>query len=261
VRRRRAIVPLQPDAIRQAYFGELLAVVRWMHAYLEAHLDIKALLEEHAARKDHADRASAAQRIAEILAAAKFAFLQKFPLWKIERVLRKYAARTGTHQKAQLLRQVKEAIGIPLDRVLDQGLQKVTDEFVADNVALITTIPEEYFSDVEQTVLAGMKSGARAADLAADVQDRFGVAKSRAYLIARDQIGKFNHKLDQVRQTNVGVKRAIYHTVEDERVRDSHAAHDGEEFSWDDPPEGDDGPALEDIQCRCWTEPILDDLL
>lgn len=228
------------------------------HALVRA-ADFPALADEHAARKDaRIDRASAAQRVAELLAIARYAILQHFPLWKVERVMRKFAARTSQHQKVQFKRQVESAIGIPLDTILNQGLSKATDAFVAENVALITSIPQQYFGQVEQVVLGGMKSGMRAQEMGALIEDRFGVAKSRAYLIARDQIGKFTAQLDRQRKLNVGIKREKWHTMEDERVRPTHQELDDVEYDIDDPPEGDDGPAYLDVNCRCWREAVFE---
>ncbi len=46
----------------------------------------------------------------------------------------------------------------------------------------------------------------------------------------------------------------IWRTVGDDKVRGDHAAREGQNFSWDRPPEG--GNPGEDYNCRCWAEPI-----
>ena len=46
----------------------------------------------------------------------------------------------------------------------------------------------------------------------------------------------------------------IWHTVGDNRVRSSHAARDGQEFDWEDPPEG--GHPGEAPGCRCTAEDV-----
>ena len=43
-----------------------------------------------------------------------------------------------------------------------------------------------------------------------------------------------------------------WRTVQDSKVRSSHADRDGKVFSWTDPPEG--GHPGEDFGCRCWAE-------
>ncbi len=47
----------------------------------------------------------------------------------------------------------------------------------------------------------------------------------------------------------------IWCTMKDERVRDTHAAREGEIFNWHVPPE--DGHPGEAHNCRCWAEPYV----
>jgi|GEM_PF-5548539 len=67
---------------------------------------------------------------------------------------------------------------------------------------------------------------------------------------------RFKQSLDKKRQRRAGIRRYIWRTQEDERVRASHAANDGKIFEWDStPPTGHPGA---DYGCRCFAEPILD---
>jgi SPP1 gp7 family putative phage head morphogenesis protein len=68
--------------------------------------------------------------------------------------------------------------------------------------------------------------------------------------------------VNHARQRELGVERFVWRTMGDERVRDEHDELKGETFSYDDPPEIDGEPTLpgDDVQCRCYAEPVLDDL-
>ena len=46
----------------------------------------------------------------------------------------------------------------------------------------------------------------------------------------------------------------IWHTRQDDKVRSSHAAREGQVFAWGSPP--DDGHPGEPFNCRCWAEPV-----
>ncbi len=46
----------------------------------------------------------------------------------------------------------------------------------------------------------------------------------------------------------------IWHTEQDDKVRDSHHFNDGKTFQWDLPPAT--GHPGEDYNCRCWAEPV-----
>jgi len=170
----------------------------------------------------------------------------------------RFATRTSLHQKNQLLRQTKAALGVDLF-IADTGTAALVDGFVAENVALIQSIPEKLLTDVETTVTRGFQRGTNVRDLTSQISDRFGLARNRARLIARDQIGSLVSQLNRVRQASLGVTEYIWRTAGDERVRSEHEDRDGEKFRWDTPP--DDGHPGEPISCRCTPEPIFDDIL
>lgn len=123
------------------------------------------------------------------------------------------------------------------------------------NVDLITSIPVQHFQRLAVKVEKGFAQGMRSEKLAKLVQEQTGVTKSRAKLIARDQIGKMNSDFSRVRQQDLGITHYIWRTAQDERVRDEHADLDGRTFAWSDPPsEGHPGTP---IQCRCIAEPVF----
>jgi SPP1 gp7 family putative phage head morphogenesis protein len=174
-----------------------------------------------------------------------------------------FADRTAGYQKQQLSRVVHEAIGIDPTKLRDADISHRTADFVRDNVALISRIPVELHYDVEALVKDAVERGRRNEALAKDIRARFGISDRHARLIARDQVGKYYADVNHARQRALGVRRFVWRTVGDERVRDSHDALDGEVFSYDDPPEVDGEVALpgEPVQCRCWADPVLDDLV
>jgi SPP1 gp7 family putative phage head morphogenesis protein len=259
----RRVVPIHPDAIAVAYYGELRAMVVFVHAYLAEHL--APIFAEVAVKTDaaRADAPSVAQRVREVVRNARLAFAAKFPTWKTTALLNRFATRAAGHQRIQLERQVRGTLGIDLGAVVDRGLQPAVSRFTKENVSLISTIPDQYLDEVQDTTLEGLRGGKRASELASDLEDRTGVAKSRAELIARDQIGKFHGELAKLRQANLGVESFRWRTMGDERVRDWHKDREGKPYSWaegvpDDELEGDGGEdghfPGEAILCRCWPE-------
>ena len=129
--------------------------------------------------------------------------------------------------------------------------------WVAQNAALIKSIPEQHMARVESIIRSGVMAGESPKSLAAKIQEAGGVTKRRATLIARDQIGKANAELTQYRQMDLVIKDYTWITSHDERVRSSHRVRDGVQFSWDKPPE--DGHPGMPIQCRCHASPIFPD--
>lgn len=141
-------------------------------------------------------------------------------------------------------------------------LKPELDGFVNQNVGLIQTIPQTHLKNVEQTVTQGIRNGMRVGDLEKMIEAKYHPAMNHAELIARDQVGKFNGNLNQLRQKELGIRKYRWRTVRDERVRPFHEELEGTIQSWDEPPvvsrDGRREHPGGDYQCRCQAEPILD---
>lgn len=174
----------------------------------------------------------------------------------VPHVAEQQARKTAARGREQVNAQAKTVIGIePLAH--EPWLDDFVDLFTQSSVGLISSVSDDTFNAMTQLVREAALAGDSARDLATDIMDRLDVAESRARLIARDQIAKFNGELSRVRQGRLGVERYTWRTSMDERVRESHAILEGKEFSWDDPPAV--GHPGQDYNCRCTAEPIFDD--
>lgn len=192
----------------------------------------------------------------EIIDEISDTYFEKWTRTEFVKVVRPVAVEVEHFDAVQLNKQLSAALGEALEVNVVGSETWIPDaiaDFTRENVALVKTIPEQFFAELEKTLSADIADGARWEDMAADVEDRYGVASSRAELIARDQVGKFNGDLNRVRQTDLGITRFIWRTMGDERVREEHQALNGETFEWDDPPDGE--TPGEPIQCRCYAEP------
>lgn len=168
------------------------------------------------------------------------------------------SATVSADQKSSVIRQFKQLLGVDL-AFDDSNIDSIVQPFITENVGLIKTIGDRLFDDIESLTLRNFRAGQRADVIAAEIIKRTKVAESRAKLIARDQINKLWGDLNRHRQTQAGVQTYKWRTAKDERVRKLHADREGKTFSWNEPPS--DGHPGQPIQCRCWAEPNLDDVL
>lgn len=125
----------------------------------------------------------------------------------------------------------------------------------------------KYVHDVNALVEKAVTSGLSVKELSKQIQaldDK--LTKGRANFIARDQIGKLNGQISQMRMESVGLSMYVWETSGDERVRSTHRLMDGKLCRWDDATVySDDGgktwkdrgsgavilhPGM-DYQCRC----------
>lgn len=259
-RRRRLPPQRQPDSVRLAYYqgirqilGEAkAAVMREIAPHLEAWAPPEPQRTDEVSRPnqkarraiDRAVRAWEARRALHERAMADLA----------ERI----GDRTSDWQRGELSKQLRARLGVDLP-TNDAGLQTKLADFTARNVALIKSVPAEYFADIERVVLEGVREGRRHEQIAKDLTERHSVAESHARLIARDQVGKFHGELNRARQQAAGITRYIWRTSRDNRVREEHEERDGEAFEWSSPPE--DGHPGHAINCRCNADPDVEGLI
>lgn len=161
------------------------------------------------------------------------------------------------------LGEMSRVLGIAPEALIP-GMSDVMDAWRTANVDLIKSIGEQYLEQVQEMVTAATTEGIRAEALAEALQERLGVAASRAELIARDQILKANAQLSSERMRRVGVTRYKWSTSKDSRVREGHRALEGQIVPMDAPPvvdpkTGRRAHAGEDFQCRCVRIPQWDD--
>ena len=146
------------------------------------------------------------------------------------------------------------------------GVQALSDHRIApeiarrraENVDLVVKAGRAYAQGVREVFDDPANDGLRVEELAAKLLKRGSVSASRAELIARDQTLKLNGALTQIRQTNAGISSYVWSTSLDERVREEHAALEGQTFEWSSPPEP--GHPGEDYQCRCTAIPVIEGL-
>jgi SPP1 gp7 family putative phage head morphogenesis protein len=136
------------------------------------------------------------------------------------------------------------------------GFGPTIDRFREQNVRLIENVGEDFLKGLREELESADAAGARVEDIADKIEKRFDVSSSRAELIARDQVLTLNAQVAQTRQQLAGIEKYVWTTSNDERVREEHAALDGQVFSWDAPP--DVGHPGDDILCRCIAFPIIE---
>lgn len=189
-------------------------------------------------------------------------FFAKWTRREFGKVVRTVGQDTAKFHARSLNKQLGAALqdGGAVDVVGNEPwLIRAIEEFTRENVALIRTIPEQFFSDLEKNIAREVADGARFDKLAEIIEERYGIAENRAEFIARDQVSKFQGDLNRVRQQDLGIDKFIWRTSNDERVRPEHEARNGKTYKWSDPPDGE--TPGEPINCRCYAEPVLDDLL
>ena len=258
-----------PDSIERRYARDLQPLIR---AFKEVVKEIilprlPDMLE--AARRELPSTLKTdafSDEIEAVFTQARIAFARKYTVQEAQALAEKYA-KTGADYNAKEIRgQFLKVLGLqPVLR--EPYLGAIQDLFVAENVDLITSIPESNFDKIQNLVREAVNSGRLSRNLAADIESEYGAqisevtnnVSARARLIARDQIAKLNSNLNMARMQSLGISKYTWRTSQDERVRQSHAELEGKEYFWNDPP-SINGRRLhpgQDYQCRCTAEPVF----
>jgi SPP1 gp7 family putative phage head morphogenesis protein len=181
---------------------------------------------------------------------------------------------------------MKATIGVtPFAR--EPWFRDTMNRFIAENTSLITKMNQKTVDNIGGAIRTGLQRGERIGAVRERVLNQVDVSFSRAQLIARDQVSKFNGQLTQKRQQDVGIEFYIWRTSRDERVRGrpgglyaanrpTHWALEGKRCSWDDPTVWYDEDGMkhsrasleavelhpgQDFQCRCTPEPDVERVL
>lgn len=137
----------------------------------------------------------------------------------------------------------------------DPPLAEALRVWEAENIGLIRSVPQQAVSRIQGTITEAVRTGQTLQTVKAQVRAEFGVTDRRAELIARDQIGKLNGQLTQLRQEAIGVDSYTWRGILDARERPEHVAREGKVFAWNKPPS--DGHPGQPIRCRCTAAPVL----
>ena len=142
-------------------------------------------------------------------------------------------------------------------------------EIIADNVAYIKTVPQEWANYITQYTARETLRGKRPEVVEAELRKKMPqhITKNLK-TIARTECAKANAALVEARAEMCGLQCYFWRCVMDERSRESHMHMDGVLVFYDDPPnpealigERSYGAyhAGNTFNCRCYQEPVVDE--
>ena len=178
-----------------------------------------------------------------------------------ENIANGFVSRGDAQNHAEVSTNLKNQTGIDLSAYLrnSPNIAERVNTLTAGNIQLIKSIRSQYLDKVQNAVMQAMVKGTLNKDLAAQIKDLGKTTEKRAMFIARDQSSKLNAALTQARHEDVGIKKYMWSTSLDERVRDSHADKEGLIFEYANPP-ADTGHPGHDFNCRCVAIPVFDEV-
>lgn len=252
---RRRMPPTQPPTrLEKRYHAMLLERVRAAHRGLIEQI-APLLLQADEARGDGVRRDNIVeQRILAVVAQLRTSFAGI----AVEKPLERLGTQLDLFTTAQIHNQIRAVTTIAA--FPDNRARQLSERWVRTNVELITSLDQRYFDDIERVVASAFRDGKATSALRAEIEERFGVSKSRAEFIARDQVAKLGARVREYRHKQLGISKYRWSASGDERVRSRHQELDGKVFRYDDPPvinnQGDRGNPGDDYQCFVPSTPV-----
>ena len=123
----------------------------------------------------------------------------------------------------------------------------------------LTKLPLDAINKIENYSEKGIISGLSFSDIVKKIKKIPSMNYRHLKLIARTQAAFTMSILTEKRARALGCENFIWQTMEDDRVRESHAAMQGQICSFDNPPIVDGFPLLpgRTYNCRCYMVPII----
>lgn len=224
-----------PLTIERKYSRDLGRTISDLHKIVKEELlpELPNLIEMFKLENARFDDAS--DDLFRVMDGLKVKMQDRYPENLLESLAERRGLEASEYNLNTLRMQTNQVHGIDV-LISDRAIASKMKTFVKQNVNLIETVHKSYFKDIQTMVTNGVSNGDSATSIAKKISDRTGVSKNRAKLIGRDQTGKLNSDLNASRQAELGVKKFVWSTVGDERVRDEHASLDGKVFSYSNPP-------------------------
>ena len=160
-----------------------------------------------------------------------------------------------------------ESLASTMGRTLRREIESapvaaVMRDKLAETVDLISSMPRVAAERVQKLATQAMLGSMRADVLKDEIARSGKVSAAHARTIARTELARNASLLTESRALYIGSPGYFWRSIEDSDVRPEHRKLNGKFIPWDKPPvvdrkTGRRAHAGQDINCRCWPEPVI----
>ena len=148
--------------------------------------------------------------------------------------------------------------------IVSKGLKTIAEAAIAENVALIKTIPRQYLAKIEGAVMRSITTSNGLQYLIPKIAKYSKQTKRQIQNTAYDQTRKAYNSINKQRMMSAGVNKFIWrHSGGGQKPRQDHIKMDGKVYSFDKLPvidrsTGERGIPGQAINCGCTMEPCIE---
>ena len=178
--------------------------------------------------------------------------------------LARYFATETARRTTSALRTMLRKGGMSVRFKMSRPMNDVMQATLTQQVSLIKSIPAQYLTQVEGSVMRSVAAGRDLGFLAKELEHHYGVTKRRAAFIARSLNNLATASMTRVRQQEAGITEAIWvHSGGGREPRPTHLKAGKERAryrvseGWWDPAEKKFVFPGELPNCRCVSRPVV----
>lgn len=147
---------------------------------------------------------------------------------------------------------IKIQLGADVSSLFGRQNDSPANDIIDRNAALIRSLANESVTGIEREVLTAKLKLKPVSKLRESLRTLFKRTRTRAKLIAKDQMSKLVTDVTRSRQVSIGVSEYAWWTVLDERVRRIHRLLHSNVYKYGEPTGSENGlePGQE-VNCRC----------
>lgn len=251
--------PVHPNAgIAAAYRKRLDALIEEMNVSVQHWLTSAYRNNEPEIAQDELPAAALRRAIRKLTARWTRNFDEAAPK------LAEYFATAVDKRSAAALKKILKDGGFSVEFKMTPAQRDILQATIQQNVELIKSIPAQYLTQVQGSVMRSVQTGRDLGSLAKELEEHHGVTKRRAATIARSQNNLATAAMTRARQQEVGITEAIWvHSGGGKHPRKTHlqAGREKTRYStsegWFDPDVGKNIWPGELPNCRCVARPVV----
>lgn len=173
-----------------------------------------------------------------------------------------YFATAVEKRSSTALRNILKEAGFTVQFKMTAAQQDILRATIQQNVELIKSIPAQYMTQVQGSVMRSIQTGRDLGPLAKELQEHYGVTRRRAAFIARSQNALATTSMTRARQIEVGITEALWqHSSAGKTQRKTHVANSGKKYTiadgWFDPAVGKNIWPGELPNCKCFSRSLI----
>lgn len=145
--------------------------------------------------------------------------------------LAKYFATASMERADGALASILKEGGMTVEFKMTPAVNDAFRATLFENVNLIKSIPQQYLTQVQGSVMRSVQTGRDLGVLRKEIEARYELTRKRATLIAKDQNNKATAVITRARQSELGITQALWmHSSAGKHPRASHVAANGKPY-------------------------------